>query len=200
MQTNPATRISRNSRRFTLIEMMTVVGIILLLSMIAILTVKYAAFRNSQALSKAVFSQLDQAFNQYRADWRYFPQQPQVANVPQPLTITFLQGLVKPNFSTGDPTGMYLQGCDRWTTGSNGTITNCVVDGFGSIIYYQCPGKVTPESFDMWSAGADYFFGAEPIDSPVPTTPDPKRAYMDKGGTVINKNIVSDDNTNWKRN
>ena len=201
----------KKARGFTLIEMMTVVGIILVLSMIAIYTVKYASYRNSQALSNALFAQIGSAFDQYRADWRYYPQQPQEAGGPKPLTISFLKKLVRPGFENrakeeDQAPGWYLPGCDKWTRSvdpKNSSTTDCVVDGFGSILYYQTyspsyPIIVNKDSFDLWSAGPDYYFGK--VGTNTAWMADPKASYLDSSGsTTVNKNIICDDITNWKR-
>ena len=63
---------------FTLIEMVSVLGIVLLLISILVAGVRFAFYFASDQKSRATFKQLEIAFDQYYADNRYYPSLPDI--------------------------------------------------------------------------------------------------------------------------
>jgi prepilin-type N-terminal cleavage/methylation domain-containing protein len=195
----------RGGHPFTLIELLCTISILLILMGLVVWGARFVAHKNAMAQSNALFGRLESALTQYYQDYGYYP--PQTTQAPVSLAF-LMQTMAKPNTTATKitingiancyPPNLWYQEWDKLPT-TSGYIT----DGFGNKVYYQCPGTVNKESYDLWSAGGDALYGLEPLDSTPPTTPDPRRAFYSATGDVgdatkVNRNISCDDVTNWK--
>lgn len=205
------TRSFRNrirNRFFTLVEILCVIAILLTLMGLVIWGAKYVHVTNAKAQTSSLFGSLESAMTQYNAEYGCYP----AVSTPSPVSASWLMNtLVKGHAATAatisvtvgattvsaQSPAIWYQQWDKFP----GTVTGGVffiTDGFGNRVYYQCPGVVNKESYDLWSAGSDAMFGTEPFDATPPTTPNPQRAYYPTGSPPIDRNISCDDFTNWK--
>ena len=211
--------------RFTLIEMVSAIGIMALIISITVIGVRFAFYINSDRKSRAVFKQLEIAFDQYFADYHCYPPLPEgpPINYKKDVKYVPLGEVVVTTTATVDSTNTGTIGSD---TGTDYTITtatatvpwtyyttsgqyyyngggtsyqasssaskvtdtasffratlnhppnnynpyiedaltptnvnNYTMDGFGQPIYYKSPGLINTSAYDLWSAGADGYFG-----------------------------------------
>lgn len=175
---------------FTLIELLAVIAVIVILAGLLLGGARIAMQKASEGKTRSQIHQLEIAFEQYRQEWGFYPLQP---------TATILWKTIM----TGtDDSGTYYHGLESKLSNSNThqyfftresfkfSTTSCV-DPFGKDYYYQYPGTVNKNGFDIWSAGADGYFG-NPANTSTRSTP---TAAQSTAGAAIN----SDDINNWKR-
>lgn len=152
--------------RFTLIEVLVVISIILVLAGLTLAVAPYVQKSVRTSRTKSQIAQLVLAFEQYYDSWGYYPQQPTRAIV----TATFLSSL-RPQDSAGDTqqVKIYLSqenfGVDRSDISSVGLPR--LVDAWSKPFWYQSPGTVSPTSFDLWSTGADGKHGKDATATPA---------------------------------
>ena len=154
-------------QKFTLIEILAVMSIIVILvgaSMAVMPRVK--RFTSDKATNTYIMN-LQSALQLYFDEWAYYPQ----ASGPTQLKDTWVDGIVT---ESGRP----LIDWDHFKT----------QDAYGSVYYYQCPGVMNTELFDIWSAGYDGKFGSAPNDN---------AASAQRADSAT---MNADDLTNWKAN
>ena len=191
--------------RFTLIELLVVIAVITILVGIVIGGVGIASRKASEAKTRAIMTQLEIAFDQYKQQFGYFPQwsATTAAAAWAPITQCFVRGTstyMGLESAAPAPRGKYFLDVATLTfTGTDTTSINTgtstyigpdktLMDAFDKPIYYRCPGFQNQESYDLWSAGADGKYGT------AATTPS---TAADATNAATN---ASDDITNWKRN
>ncbi|MFA5206273.1 MAG: type II secretion system protein GspG [Lentisphaeria bacterium] len=200
---------------FTLIELLVVMAVIAILAGMVIGGVGIANRKAAEAKTRALLTQFEIAFDQYKQQYGYYPQWSATTTdaVWAPINQRFVRGNATDmglEDASPAPRGKYLldvttltfTGTDtahekfqRTATASDGYIeydgpTNPLMDSFGNAIYYRCPGFQNKESYDLWSAGADGKYGA------ASTTP----RTGSSGATDATDAINSDDLNNWKKN
>jgi type II secretory pathway pseudopilin PulG len=134
---------------FTLLELLSVIGIIAIVAGIILGGMSYAGRRADQAKTIALMTQLEMALDAFKQDRGYYP----------PAAGAFVKFLTKSNFmyieleeeyqffnsSTNRP---YLE--LGWVTDTAKTY----VDGYGNAFQYRCPGTNNTSFYDLWSEGA----------------------------------------------
>ena len=251
--------------QFTLIEMVSALAIMALIISITVVGVRFAFYINCDKKSRAVFKQLEIAFDQYFADYHCYPSLP-VGIAPNDFknkgyvpmgVVTWLETTTTAD-STG-PDGEPIAGVPTTSTGNssvtwfyytpsgqlyydakgapqtgNGAlktetasffratlnrppnnynpyiedaltpanVENYTKDGFGQTIYYRSPGLINTSAYDLWSAGADGYFGlATDTSSSVlhvygSSTTTPLVHIKDGSGNTSDP----DDYVNWRKN
>ena len=163
--------------RFTLIEFMTVIAIIVVLLGIGMGAYRYAKNRSCEVQTLAMMTAISQALEDIQETYGFTP----VSNGFEPVVITLSGKIpVKIAFSSSGLPGSYLAPAP---SGATPTVMNqayerfikhldlllvleCLdesgrlVDHWGNVIYYSNPGKLNPSGFDMVSAGSDLAFGS----------------------------------------
>jgi general secretion pathway protein G len=133
---------------FTLIEIMAVVLIIGLLSTIVGAAIFQQVDKGRVTAAKAQLSSLEGVLELYRMDNARFPTTEQGLEA---LVMASTSEPVPRNF----PSGGYLKG-GRLPT-----------DPWGESYHYESPGQNNPDSFDLWSYGADGAPGGEGVDADI---------------------------------
>ncbi len=131
----------RRSQGFTLIEIMAVVLIIGLLSTIVGVSIFAQVDKGRVTTASAQISNLEAVLELYRMD-----------NANYPTTEEGLEALVTPTENSPTP---YIQ---------KGRIPP---DPWGNPYEYEQPGQNNPDSFDLWSFGADGTDGGEGNDADI---------------------------------
>lgn len=142
----PSSHFSHN--RFTLIEILAVVGIIALL--FAMSLAGYALFRLKMNRSRTniLINQLEVGLENYNLEHGYYPQ----ALEAKPFRMD--KADTNPNFRDHID---YEALKSKIDTENDDTIR----DHFNDYIWYQCPGSMRRSSFDLWSPGPDGTTGTE---------------------------------------
>jgi type II secretion system protein G len=122
------------TKKFTLIEVLTVMVIISILMGMMVAGAGAVRSRNASSKTIGLMKQIEMGLEQFRNDWGYYPQQA----VAGPF-----------NFPENDlrtPEGKYY--LDGYKQGG-------WQDGYGSQFRYKCPGTRNTEKYDLWSLGQD---------------------------------------------
>jgi type II secretory pathway pseudopilin PulG len=140
--------------RFTLVEVLAVVAIIMFILGIMIAGYAIAQKSAARAKTKSVIQALATALEGYKAKMGYYPSQPNGMEFAIPP---------KPSGSELDFSDLIPYA--KWK--KNGTLKPCsnsrsllngkdvVYDAYGTPIWYRCPGYHNRSSFDLESAGPD---------------------------------------------
>lgn len=168
-------------RPFTLVELLTVMVIIMILAGMVLGGASFAQRKARHSRTLAQIKIIEIAFTQYNTDWGFYPQQATAG----PLSATFWDSIVSPNgraYIEFGPQGFAYDDTNGNQQRDNG---EAVKDPYGNPFYYQCPGTMNTETFDVWSMGMD-------------------GAHGDAGTSVSDAQCMgandSDDVSNWKRN
>jgi general secretion pathway protein G len=133
---------------FTLIEIMAVVLIIGLLSTIVGAAIFQQVDKGRVTACKAQLNSLEGVLELYRMDNARFPTTDQGLEA---LITAATSEPVPRNF----PSGGYLKG------------GRLPVDPWGGPYHYESPGQNNPDSFDLWSFGADEAAGGTGVDTDI---------------------------------
>jgi general secretion pathway protein G len=133
---------------FTLIEIMAVVLIIGLLSTIVGAAVFQQVDKGRVTAARAQLNSLEGVLEIYRMDNARFPTSEQGLEA---LVTAASSQPVPRNF----PSGGYLKG------------GRLPVDPWGEPYHYESPGQNNPDSFDLWSYGADAAPGGDGVDADI---------------------------------
>jgi len=140
----PGIRASQNAG-FTLIEIMAVVLIIGLLSTIVGVSIFAQVDKGRVTATSVQIANLESVLELYRMDSGHYP-----------TTEQGLDALVNPpDDARNYPPGGYLQ---------KGRVP---VDPWGNPYEYEQPGQNNPNTFDLWSYGADGKPGGEGVDGDI---------------------------------
>ena len=127
--------ISRRSSRkcgFTLMEVLLVLIILVVLFALAVPTYTGMRRKGLMDAAKANIGALETAIDNYEFSVEYYP--------------SSLDALLNPPNDLPDPSkwaGPYLKKAEG------------LIDPWGRPYYYMCPGKMNPNSYDLWSVGPD---------------------------------------------
>ncbi len=137
-----AIRNSQSTTAFTLVELMTVLFIIMVLSGLIVGGSKYALTKAARSRAEAEVAAMENALESFKADNGYYPMGDGSAdsstNIYNALAVgpktymTFRANQLHPSL----------------------TFTN-IADPFGANYYYLSPGATNTVSFDLWSGGPD---------------------------------------------
>jgi general secretion pathway protein G len=133
---------------FTLIEIMAVVLIMGMLMGLVGVAVFSQVDKARQTTARAKISQLESALEFYRLDNSRYP------TTEQGLQALLEQPSSGPNVRNY-PKGGYLQKSDM------------LKDPWGEEFQYESPGQHNPQSFDLWSQGADQAAGGADTDADI---------------------------------
>ncbi len=158
---------------FTLLELLSVIGIIAIVAGIILGGMSYAGRRADQAKTISLMTQLEMALDAFKQDRGYYP----VTNDPDDLDVYFVirsvdssdclfmqlsatagtgninqyQFFNSSTHSSTDPTNSpnrpYLE------LGVVTTTAAPYVDAYGNAFQYLCPGANNTSSYDLWSGG-----------------------------------------------
>ena len=140
-------------RRFTLIELLAVMALILFLMGLVVAGIAAVQQRVARTQCRAFIKEVSLALDNYKKKVGYYPPPATFAASVKdyaPLTVT--------KVDTTDFTD-FLPGFEKMV--SEGTMqevsTNCykLCDSYGTQLYYQAPGIHNRTSFDLCSAGPD---------------------------------------------
>jgi hypothetical protein len=138
------------------------------------------------------------ALDKYYQDYGYYPQKLTPAPFAHPLAN-----------SNGVP---YLENYEAYQMKDTPPFTETgFMDAWGKPFYYQCPGTMNPEKYDLWSTGLDQKMGVIGIDDNNDGTyidftttqffpSETDSPFIPDYGDAQTPNAQdSDDITNWKR-
>lgn len=139
---------ARRKRAFTLIEIMAVVLIMGMLMGLVGVAVFNQVDRARQTTAQAKMAQIEQALELYRMNHSRYPTTGQGLKA---LLEAPSDGPSVRNY----PPGGYLQKRDA------------LLDPWGEEYQYESPGQHNPNSFDLWSLGADQSPGGNDTDADI---------------------------------
>jgi len=135
-------------KKYTMIEILIVISIIIIL---ASMTMAGAGYLQRKAANDKTWAQIkliESALQQHKTEYGYYPQQINCESL-KALWFSEPNGLKKANKK------LIL---DWVGSGNNVSSGNCL-DAFDEPLYYQCPGAMNKESYDLFSKGYDTKFG-----------------------------------------
>jgi len=177
----------KNIRRFTLVELLAVVGLIAILSAIGFGSYSYAMGKARESSSQALIKQLEAGLESFHAKNGYYP--PSGGNFSPVKLELNNDGTVK-ELDFGGTGGKFTYSTEtnrkarlenerfesltkamdmevlKKHLGANGEVE----DSWGGMIYYCAPGKFNKAGFDLVSAGPDGKFGSGNADNPTGIT------------------------------
>ncbi|OGV70213.1 MAG: hypothetical protein A3K19_16545 [Lentisphaerae bacterium RIFOXYB12_FULL_65_16] len=159
-------------RKFTLIELLVALAIIAVLAGLVVYAVIDVPTGRLSAVTATRLEMMAIALDQYREERGAYPQAASAREIDWPVS-AFMS-------TTGKP---YLEGYDPAR----------FKDGWGNRFWYQCPGTMNPEKFDLWSMGRDGAHGKKGVND---NTTSPTDDAADAPCTAADS---SDDIANWKR-
>jgi len=171
--------------RFTLVELLVVIVIILILAGM-LMAGSIAVYRGMRVKkTKAQIRAMEVAFEQYQQDWGFYPQMPTTGTISN----VFVQGNANDYgiAKSTSPAGAQILYLDITSVGLHfNPDTDQLVDPWNNPYYYQCPGTMNTQTFDLWSMGPDGKMGSST------SSTDTTKAQTSSADT-------SDDIANWKR-
>ena len=166
---------------FTLVEVLTVVAIIVLLTSLIVLVGNSVRNRSKIRATEANIKILEDAIELYVNDWRNYPSEAAAAAYAgasdafyeTPANVDAVNLALVAQLTTDRKNGPYLTS-SKYLIDSNGdTVPDMFVDafrsatGYGKALSYKRPGNVPAVTVnnepnpDIFSAGPDGFYGAE---------------------------------------
>jgi type II secretory pathway pseudopilin PulG len=151
--------------KFTMIEILTVVGIIAFLAAIGVGVYGYASRSMMDAKTRSAIKQLEIALTAYKAKYGYYVQNMTISGSPS--YVFYLDG----SYTSADPDAAYDPGptpnfnnfidreafknkhTKRVFTDSTYKYRDVVIDAWDRQIEYRCPGIKNRTSFDLKSSG-----------------------------------------------
>lgn len=131
-------------------------AIILMLAGFTFGVVTVVAKKNKLTRARAQIETIVEALEQYKKDYGYYPQQASAAQ----LTVGQVHGWTKPGktdryLSLYSGSGSNKADHPTFPGARNWSDSDPVLDAYGNGIFYQCPGTVNTDKFDLWSRGED---------------------------------------------
>lgn len=155
--------LSRESRAFTLIEILTAMGVILVLAglTLGVSGVVRKAAREKKA--QALIAQIDAALKAYYDKVGFYPPSRNFTSGVPDLEVFYVDKAI---FGGGDSAidmtdFLQISKGDRKYVGTENASAYKVKDPFtpDEYIYYRCPGKFNPTAYDLASKGLDGKWG-----------------------------------------
>jgi type II secretory pathway pseudopilin PulG len=155
-------------RHFTIIELLTVIGIIGVLIGIVMGLMSLGTNKAAEARTKALIAQLSVALENYKTKYGYYLQ----AQYAQAFYLDRVDNAATPADDTQKITNNFCQFIDfeqmrnKSCTKTPATATALkdmvfnVVDGWGYPLIYRCPGYFNRNGYDLGSVGADGKYGS----------------------------------------
>ena len=141
----------QKSNHFTLLELLSVIGIIAIVAGIILGGMSYAGRRADQAKTISLMTQLEMALDAFKQDRGYYPPATTAASV-EFLTdtgvLTLKLGTEEFSFVHSSTQRPYLE--LGWVT----NVASPYVDAWGNAFQYRCPGANNTSSYDLSSEGA----------------------------------------------
>jgi len=159
------------SRHFTLLELLAVMAIIAILSGLVIGVSGFASRRAATAKTIGSLQSMEVALQMYLSDQGYYPATLAAASEVKWARSGFVN----------DQNVCYL---DNYPPNLNSPY-EAYKDAWHEAFFYECPGTVNTESYDLWSRGPDKKHGDQG---------DPPSDAQVRGDEA------SDDINNWRRN
>jgi len=160
----------KHRKFFTLLELLSVIGIIAIVAGIILGGMSYAGRRADQAKTLSIIEGFTMALEAFKEDRGFYP----IVSTAAQVKFEAGAGNAWDKFLSGHSSNNrpYMEGIQDGTE---------LKDAYGNMLWYQCPGTNNPQKFDLWSTGADGEQG-------------------DKNGVDFTKAGNGDDICNWKRN
>ena len=145
---------------FTLLELLSVIGIIAIVAGIILGGMSYAGRRADQAKTISLMTQLEMALDAFKQDRGYYPPAATAAPVefllvtvtsppPSKDVLTLQLGTEEFPFANSSTTRPYLE------LGVVNTTATPYIDAWGNAFQYSCPGTNNTSSYDLKSIGVD---------------------------------------------
>lgn len=186
-------------KRFTLVELLTVMVVAAILAAIALAAAKVVSQKSKRAAVKSTLEQIQLALEQYEEDWGYYPQ---TGGEGKTITRSFVYGtqnaagLQQPRKSPGSygeawghyylnpqdlkyksiRSRLWIETGTSFPQKIHRTTTFCV-DKWDKPYWYQCPGEMNKKSYDLWSTGADQMHGDAEISEDGPADNNNGKTY-----------------------
>lgn len=173
----------KNTRRFTLVELLAVMALIAILSALGFGVYSYAKGKARESASEALLKQIEAGLENFHTKNGYYPRS--AGGGFGTITFTFAaDGTVESvNFGTETLTRVaspsskvdrmknaklesFTKAVDMEVLKSNLDSSGVLTDAWGGTIYYRSPGEFKRGSFDLISAGADGKFGSGNANDP----------------------------------
>ena len=138
-------------KSFTLLELLSVIGIIAIVAGIILGGMSYAGRRADQAKTISLMTQLEMALDAFKQDRGYYPPAATAASVEFRTVsdvLTLKLGTGEFSFVNSSTQRPYLE---------IGVVTATAapyVDSWGKAFQYRCPGTNNTSFYDLWSEGA----------------------------------------------
>jgi general secretion pathway protein G len=141
----------RKSHSFTLLELLSVIGIIAIVAGIILGGMNYASRRADEAKTISLMTQLEMALDAFKQDRGFYP--PASESPVKFLIVSdelilelVLDGASKPySFVNNTTKRPYIE---------LGWMNDTYKDSWGNAFQYRCPGTNNTSSYDLWSLGA----------------------------------------------
>lgn len=175
--------------QFTLLELLTVMMVAAILAGIILVAASGVTGKSKRAAVRSELQQIQMALEKYKDDWGYYPQTGGEAIALKKGFIYGTSsgaGLQKPNHTSGvygqDYGHYYLDVedlkykslrsliwweedddnagcCEQYYPDQTYVTTSFFVDRWDKPYWYQAPGAINKESYDLWSTGPDKMHG-----------------------------------------
>ncbi len=177
-------------RHITLIELLGVMFVAAILAAIILTAAKVVTQQSKRAAVRSTLKRIELALEQYKEDWGCYPQtggegvaitksfvygSAEAAGLQQPRESAGAYGKAWGHYYVDPKNLMYKRlrskvwheeddnnenQAETYYPGSSHQVTVFCVDKWDKPYWYQCPGSMNEESYDLWSTGADQFHGA----------------------------------------
>ncbi|MBQ6470482.1 MAG: type II secretion system protein GspG [Victivallales bacterium] len=129
-------------RSFTLVELLAVIGILLLLVAITVGGLNFAAAKADHSKTLAIMTEFELALDAFKADYGFYPIQSTAGNVD-------FSNSIWDNFTNKNSNNK------KGRAYMEGDLSGTLMDAYGNVLQYQCPGSHNTTKFDLWSCGKD---------------------------------------------
>ena len=169
----------KNTRFFTLIEVLAVMAIIAILSLLGYGSYTYATNAIKTARSQALLKNLESGLESFYNKRGYYPQSTVGSFNAIVMTLGTDNTVSKINFGVteldddaADPVkkelfDSFAKGVDLENFKQNRDSSGRLTDAWGGVIYYRGPGVFKSGKYDLVSAGPDGTFSSDNADTPV---------------------------------
>ena len=140
----------KHRKFFTLLELLSVIGIIAIVAGIILGGMSYAGRRADQAKTLSIIEGFTMALEAFKEDRGFYP----IVSTAAQVKFEAGAGNAWDKFLSGHSSNNrpYMEGIQDGTQ---------LKDAYGNMLWYQCPGTNNPQKFDLWSTGADGVFPSD---------------------------------------